>query len=243
MGCGCGYACTISPATNAFLQPAARTTLFPNQKIWWKKHLTTLQITQFVIDLAVCYLNTYTHFASSYYPTWPNYGGCAGGLQVLRGSGCELTVSFSRSAVVVRRRSIRFCSTTTEFAQNSAPSARSSSRSCGTDSARILPPRLNSTAPFPATDFAALFGSGLLSTYLLLFVDFFVRTYLKARQKITRSLSQTALEKKTDGDVKSEKPASVEEKKQESTSGIAVEAPLTPRRSSRRVASGTTPRK
>ena len=66
---------SLSPET-----PKARTTLFPNQPVWWKRHLTTLQITQFVIDLAICYLNTYTHFTHDYYPWLPHYGSCAGGL-------------------------------------------------------------------------------------------------------------------------------------------------------------------
>ncbi len=77
-------------------------------KVWWKKHLTTLQIVQFILDLAVCYSNAYTHFAFNYFPRLPNYGDCS------------------------------------------------------------------------TTDGAALFGCALLSSYLLLFVDFFIRTYQKA---------------------------------------------------------------
>ncbi|KAH8084681.1 putative fatty acid elongase [Filobasidium floriforme] len=47
-------------------------------KIWWKKYLTTLQITQFVIDLFVVYFASYTHFAMSRFSFLPNMGDCAG---------------------------------------------------------------------------------------------------------------------------------------------------------------------
>ncbi|KAI9019959.1 putative elongation of fatty acids protein 2 [Hyaloraphidium curvatum] len=148
----------------------ARTNMFPGEQIWWKRHLTTLQITQFVIDLVICYLNTYTHFAHDYYPSLPNYGPCA------------------------------------------------------------------------ATDFAALFGSGLLSTYLLLFVDFFVRTYI---EKIKKRRAAAAA-KKSDGAPSSPvSPAEdatrllpVEAKANgHSGNGTLLEPPLTPRRSARRAAS------
>ncbi|KAG1052514.1 hypothetical protein G6F43_005363 [Rhizopus delemar] len=47
-------------------------------KIWWKKYLTTMQITQFVIDLNIVYFCTYTYFAYTYWPHLPNMGSCAG---------------------------------------------------------------------------------------------------------------------------------------------------------------------
>jgi hypothetical protein len=47
-------------------------------KIWWKRYLTTLQITQFIIDLFVTYFATYTHFAMSRFRSLPNMGDCAG---------------------------------------------------------------------------------------------------------------------------------------------------------------------
>ncbi|KAG9291447.1 hypothetical protein G9A89_021866 [Geosiphon pyriformis] len=47
-------------------------------KIWWKKYLTTMQITQFVLDLIVVYSCSYTHFATDYWPFMPNFGPCAG---------------------------------------------------------------------------------------------------------------------------------------------------------------------
>lgn len=47
-------------------------------KIWWKKYLTTMQITQFVIDLFVVYFATYNHFAYKYASFLPTVGDCTG---------------------------------------------------------------------------------------------------------------------------------------------------------------------
>jgi len=47
-------------------------------RVWWKKHLTTLQIIQFVLDLAFVYVCAYSYFAYTYAPGLPNYGSCAG---------------------------------------------------------------------------------------------------------------------------------------------------------------------
>ncbi|KAJ1884688.1 Fatty acyl-CoA elongase/Polyunsaturated fatty acid specific elongation enzyme, partial [Kickxella alabastrina] len=74
---------------------------------WWKKYVTTLQITQFIIDLGFVYFCTYQLIGSRYYPSLPCYGDCAG------------------------------------------------------------------------TEDAAIFGCALLSSYLLLFIQFFQRTYTK----------------------------------------------------------------
>uniref|UniRef100_A0A6B2LCX7 Elongation of fatty acids protein n=1 Tax=Arcella intermedia TaxID=1963864 RepID=A0A6B2LCX7_9EUKA len=68
--------------------------------VWWKKHLTSLQIIQFVLDLIFCYIAAYLGYIS-------DFKDCQG------------------------------------------------------------------------TAFCAVFGIGLLSTYLLLFLDFFVNTYTK----------------------------------------------------------------
>jgi fatty acid elongase 3 len=75
------------------------------RKIWWKKYLTTMQITQFVIDLFIVYFASYSYFASTYWPHLPTVGTCAG------------------------------------------------------------------------EEHAALFGCGLLTSYLFLFIDFYIRTY------------------------------------------------------------------
>lgn len=45
-------------------------------KIWWKKYLTTMQITQFIIDLFIVFFATYNHFGQKH--RLPAYGDCAG---------------------------------------------------------------------------------------------------------------------------------------------------------------------
>ncbi|KAI8800400.1 GNS1/SUR4 membrane protein [Cladochytrium replicatum] len=50
---------------------------------WWKKHLTSMQITQFVIDLVVIYVVSYSYYLHTYHPTtlahtMPNLGPCTG---------------------------------------------------------------------------------------------------------------------------------------------------------------------
>ncbi|KAG5352115.1 hypothetical protein C0989_003635 [Termitomyces sp. Mn162] len=63
-------------------------------KIWWKKYLTSMQITQFVIDLVLVYFGTYSHMTVAYFPnTLPSIGDCAGS----EGSaifGCVLLTSY-----------------------------------------------------------------------------------------------------------------------------------------------------
>ncbi|KAG8708407.1 hypothetical protein FRC08_018916 [Ceratobasidium sp. 394] len=75
------------------------------RKIWWKKYLTTMQITQFIIDLVAVYFASYSYFSATYWPHLPTFGTCSG------------------------------------------------------------------------TEGAALFGCGLLTSYLFLFIDFYMRTY------------------------------------------------------------------
>ncbi|KAI8065885.1 ELO family [Gongronella butleri] len=62
-------------------------------KIWWKKYLTTMQITQFVIDLAACYFCTYCVFTYTYMPFMPNWGPC-GGTPSAAVFGCGLLSSY-----------------------------------------------------------------------------------------------------------------------------------------------------
>ncbi|CAE6413613.1 unnamed protein product [Rhizoctonia solani] len=88
------------------------------RKIWWKKYLTTMQITQFVIDLFAVYFASlhvpsigYSYFSATYWSFLPNMGTCSG------------------------------------------------------------------------TEGAALFGCALLTSYLFLFIDFYIRTYKKAPVK------------------------------------------------------------
>ncbi|KAI9297446.1 GNS1/SUR4 membrane protein [Neoconidiobolus thromboides FSU 785] len=78
-------------------------------KVWWKKYITVLQITQFIIDLSVVYFCLYTYFTFHYYPQFPTFGDCNGKLP------------------------------------------------------------------------NAIFGAGLLSSYLLLFIEFFYKAYSKPK--------------------------------------------------------------
>ncbi|KAG0370619.1 fatty acid elongase [Gamsiella multidivaricata] len=100
-------------------------------RIWWKQYLTTLQIVQFVLDLGFIYFCSYTYFAFTYYPAFPNAGKCAG------------------------------------------------------------------------TEGAALFGCGLLSSYLLLFINFYRLTYnAKAKAAKERGSNFTPKTVKTNGSAK-----------------------------------------
>lgn len=47
-------------------------------RIWWKKYITILQISQFVIDLGFVYFASYTYLTYRYYPWMPTAGHCAG---------------------------------------------------------------------------------------------------------------------------------------------------------------------
>ncbi|PSN75342.1 GNS1/SUR4 membrane protein [Corynespora cassiicola Philippines] len=47
-------------------------------RIWWKKYITIMQITQFVLDLGFIYFASWTYFTSTYWPWLPNAGKCAG---------------------------------------------------------------------------------------------------------------------------------------------------------------------
>ncbi|KAF8553874.1 GNS1/SUR4 membrane protein [Imleria badia] len=47
-------------------------------KLWWKKHLTTMQILQFIIDVFLFHFGLYQHFAFTYWPYLPHIGDCAG---------------------------------------------------------------------------------------------------------------------------------------------------------------------
>jgi len=47
-------------------------------QVWWKKHLTTLQITQFVVDLAAIYFCYAAHYSHKGYVNLVNVGDCHG---------------------------------------------------------------------------------------------------------------------------------------------------------------------
>ncbi|KAK4694864.1 hypothetical protein P7C70_g8661, partial [Phenoliferia sp. Uapishka_3] len=61
--------------------------------IAWKKYITTMQISQFVVDLLVVYFASYNLFASRFAPTLPHVGKCSGseGAAVF---GCGLLTSY-----------------------------------------------------------------------------------------------------------------------------------------------------
>ncbi|KAF9127576.1 hypothetical protein BGW39_005777 [Mortierella sp. 14UC] len=101
-------------------------------RIWWKQYLTTLQIIQFVLDLGFIYFCSYTYFAFTYFPHFPNVGKCAG------------------------------------------------------------------------TEGAALFGCGLLSSYLLLFINFYRLTY-NAKAKAAKERGTNATPKTAKADKKKSK--------------------------------------
>jgi len=63
------------------------------RKIWWKKYLTSMQITQFVIDLFAVYFASYSYFTSTYFPRVPSPGTCSGseGAAIF---GCSLLTSY-----------------------------------------------------------------------------------------------------------------------------------------------------
>ncbi|KAI7864372.1 GNS1/SUR4 family-domain-containing protein [Spinellus fusiger] len=62
-------------------------------RIWWKKYLTTMQITQFVIDLFVIYFCTYNVFVENHIPSISTLGGCAG-TDGAAFFGCSLLTSY-----------------------------------------------------------------------------------------------------------------------------------------------------
>ncbi|KAJ3576432.1 hypothetical protein NP233_g447 [Leucocoprinus birnbaumii] len=48
-------------------------------RFWWKKHLTTVQITQFVIDILLILHGGYNNYAYNYNRRLPHWGNCAAG--------------------------------------------------------------------------------------------------------------------------------------------------------------------
>jgi len=69
----------------------ARTALGAN--IWWKKYLTTLQITQFVLDITICYYCTVTHYSGLYVPGLFGDIDCHG-TPFAAGIGCIILTSY-----------------------------------------------------------------------------------------------------------------------------------------------------
>ncbi|KAJ3274192.1 hypothetical protein HK104_004155 [Borealophlyctis nickersoniae] len=71
-------------------------TAVSKKSIWWKKHLTTLQITQFVIDIFAIYLATYTYASSDLFAgSLPNFGlGKCRGAPIAAWIGCAIITSY-----------------------------------------------------------------------------------------------------------------------------------------------------
>ncbi|KDQ06920.1 hypothetical protein BOTBODRAFT_60325 [Botryobasidium botryosum FD-172 SS1] len=73
------------------------------RRIWWKKYLTSMQITQFIIDLFVVYYATthlfltrnpaYSYIASMIFPDLPGQPSCAGSKEAAI-FGCSLLTSY-----------------------------------------------------------------------------------------------------------------------------------------------------
>ncbi|KAG0183398.1 hypothetical protein DFQ29_005774 [Apophysomyces sp. BC1021] len=62
-------------------------------RLWWKKYLTSMQISQFVIDLVAIYACGYSYFAYSYGNFLPNFGTCSG-TETSAIFGCALLTSY-----------------------------------------------------------------------------------------------------------------------------------------------------
>ncbi|OMJ09607.1 putative elongation of fatty acids protein 1 [Smittium culicis] len=63
------------------------------KSVFWKKYLTIFQISQFVIDICLCYFCLYTHMAFHNFPSLPNMGDCRGTRQAAY-AGCFLLSTY-----------------------------------------------------------------------------------------------------------------------------------------------------
>lgn len=63
-------------------------------KIWWKRYVTVLQITQFVIDLGMVYFGTYSHFAYKFASHVLPYKGDCAGSEYAALQGCAILSSY-----------------------------------------------------------------------------------------------------------------------------------------------------
>ncbi|OCF56896.1 fatty acid elongase [Kwoniella mangroviensis CBS 10435] len=120
-------------------------------KIWWKKYLTSMQITQFIIDLFIVYFastflfsyrfghnqypnlpfpvspSTYNHFATTYTP-FPTVGDCAGseGAALF---GCGLLTSYLFLFIAFYRATYKKGAAAKKAAANGKADVRGSSKS------------------------------------------------------------------------------------------------------------------
>ncbi len=114
-------------------------TAISSKPVWWKKHLTTMQITQFVIDLVAINLAMYTILNEVY-----------GGYKVVKYLGFALPQP-----------------------------------TWGFFGTGMGPTRVNfgEKATCYGTMFAGVCGWSILSSYLLLFIEFFIATYKKKKKE------------------------------------------------------------
>lgn len=63
------------------------------RKIWWKRYLTTMQITQFIIDLFIVYFATTNHFFTKWGINLPWVRDCTGAESAAT-FGCAILTSY-----------------------------------------------------------------------------------------------------------------------------------------------------
>lgn len=63
-------------------------------RVPWKKAVTTMQISQFVLDLGVVYFASYSYFVYEYNLPLPALGSCAAGKEHAVWSGCAILTSY-----------------------------------------------------------------------------------------------------------------------------------------------------
>lgn len=64
------------------------------KNIWWKKYLTTMQITQFVIDCFAIYFASYVVFSDLYFPSFKVVSASCSGAPYAAYFGCSLITSY-----------------------------------------------------------------------------------------------------------------------------------------------------
>ncbi|PWN30010.1 GNS1/SUR4 membrane protein [Jaminaea rosea] len=70
----------------------------------WKRAVTTLQILQFILDLAVVYFASYCHTVAAYSLPLPVMGSCAAGKEHAVASGCTILSSYLVLFVIFYRK-------------------------------------------------------------------------------------------------------------------------------------------
>ncbi|KAK9900406.1 ELO-domain-containing protein [Cystobasidium minutum MCA 4210] len=81
-------------------------------KIWWKRYVTVMQITQFILDLGLVYFGTLNHFA--YKHNKPCVGDCAGS-EFAALQGCAILSSYLVLFISFYRKTYKKAATKTEL--------------------------------------------------------------------------------------------------------------------------------